>query len=93
MESWYDAGALVSDGSSSATVSSFSLSEYLRPYEKNMSASNLYKDGYSWSMAHYLEPLPIKEMQLTATDYVTPELSSLYQNPYWPTTADLPAKE
>ena len=93
MESWYDAGALVSDGSSSATVSSFSLSEYLRPYEKNMSASNLYKDGYSWSMAHYLEPLPIKEMQLTATDYVTPELSSLYQNPYWPTTANLPAKE
>lgn len=81
------------NGSSSANVSSPSLSDYLRPYEKNMSASNFYRDGYTWHMAHYLQPLPIKEFQLTATDHISVELSTLYQNPYWPVEAGSPAEQ
>ncbi|MBV8040301.1 RagB/SusD family nutrient uptake outer membrane protein [Bacteroides sp. AN502] len=93
MQNWYDANNLISDGSASATVSSPSLSEYYRPYQKNMTSGNLFKDGYTWHMAHYLQPLPIKQFQLTASDNASPELSPLYQNPYWPTTADMPAEK
>lgn len=75
------------DGSSSASVSSPELSDYLRPYEKNMTASNLFRDGYTWHMAHYLSPLAIKEFQLTAPDHQTVSESQLYQNPYWPLEA------
>lgn len=93
MEDWYDASDLVSDGSSSANVSAESLSEYYRPYEKNMTSNNSYRNGYVWHMAHYLQPLPIEEFQLTSSDYSTIELSPLYQNPYWPTTAGMPAEQ
>ena len=93
MQSWYAAENLVDDGSSSATVSNVSLSEYLRPFEKNMTSGNLYRDGFVWFMAHYLEPLPIKQFQLTSSDRVTVEQSTLYQNPYWPLKADSPAEQ
>lgn len=93
MEKWYDPKDLVADGSSSATVSSPTLSEYYRPYERNMGATNLYKDGFTWRMAHYLQPLPIKQFLLTASDHISIDKSPLYQNPYWPTTADLPAEQ
>lgn len=81
------------DGSDKANTSSPALSDYLRPYEKNMTASNLAKDGYTWHMAHYLQPVPIKEMQLAAPDYQTVSESSLYQNPYWPCEVDAPAEK
>lgn len=93
MEKWYDPKDLVADGSSSATVSSPTLSEYYRPYERNMGSTNLYKDGFTWRMAHYLQPLPIKQFLLTASDHTSIDKSPLYQNPYWPTTADLPAEQ
>lgn len=93
MQNWYEAEDLVDDGSSSATVSNVSLGEYLRPFEKNMTSGNLYRDGFVWSMAHYLEPLPIKQFQLTSSDRVTVEQSILYQNPYWPLKADSPAEK
>lgn len=88
MENWYSFSASDYDGSSSAKVSSPTLSEYFRPYEKNMTTGNLYRNGYTWAMAQYLEPLPVKQFLLTAPDYTTVEQSSLYQNPYWPTVAD-----
>jgi hypothetical protein len=91
MEEWYNFTSNDYNGSSSAKVSSPQISEYLRPYERNMTSGNLYKDGYTWSMAHYLQPMPIKQFQLTSSDYASIELSSLYQNPYWPTVADQPA--
>lgn len=91
MESWYTKKQLVDDGSSSATVSNRELSEYLRPYQKNMGSGNLFRNGYTWSMAHYLQPLPIKQFQLTSSDNSSLELSPLYQNPYWPLEADMPA--
>ena len=93
MASWYDFTPDSYNGSGSAVVSSPELSEYLRPYELNMTSGNLFRDGFTWSMAHYLQPLPIKQFQLTASDHVSVELSPLYQNPYWPTTADMPAEQ
>lgn len=84
---------LRADGSTSATVSSPDLSEYYRPHEVNMSASNNYRNGLTWHMAHYLQPLPLKQFLLTAPDYATKENSPLYQNPYWPLEADQPAEK
>ncbi|NDV80500.1 RagB/SusD family nutrient uptake outer membrane protein [Bacteroides sp. 51] len=93
MESWYSFSATDYDGSSSAKVSSPTLSEYLRPYEKNMTTGNLFRNGYTWSMAQYLEPLPVKQFLLTAPDYISVDQSPLYQNPYWPIVADEPAEK
>ena len=91
MQSWYS--DLNADGSSNANVSNVSLSEYYRPLEVNTTATNSYKDGFTWHMAHYLQPLPLKQFRLTASDYASPELSPLYQNPYWSTTSDTPAEK
>ncbi len=91
MQSWYT--DLKADGSVDATVSSPSLSEYYRPLEANQTANNSYKDGFTWHMAHYLEPLPLRQFLLTASDYASVELSPLYQNPYWPTTAGQAAEK
>lgn len=91
MTEWYNFTDKDYNGSSSAKVSDPSLSEYLRPYQKNMQSGNLFRDGYTWHMAHYLQPMPIKQMMLTAPDHVSVEESPLYQNPYWPTSPDLPA--
>lgn len=74
-------------------VSAPSASNYLRPYENNMTDGNLFKDGYTWHMAHYLQPMPIKQMMLTAPDHKTVSESSLYQNPYWPTEIAEPAEK
>ena len=84
--------SIVNDGSTSANISSPDLSEYLRPHEYN-TVQNDFLGGLTWHMAHYLQPMPIRQMILTASDYATPELSPLYQNPYWPTTADQPAEQ
>lgn len=93
MTHYYNFTADNYNGSNSATVSSPELSDYLRPYEKNMTQNNLFRNGYTWHMAHYLQPLPIREMQLTAPDHVTVSESSLYQNPYWPLETDASAKK
>ncbi|MGI6222287.1 MAG: RagB/SusD family nutrient uptake outer membrane protein [Prevotella sp.] len=90
MSQWYD--NLISDGSAGANVSSPDLSEYYRPYEV-VQANNNYWDGYTWHMAHYLEPLPTRQFLLTASDHATPSLSPLYQNPYWSTTAGEAAQQ
>lgn len=95
IEGWfvYSGSDILADGSSSANMSAESLSEYYRPYEKNMTSNNSYRNGYTWHMAHYLYPLPIQEFLLTSSDYSSVELSPLYQNPYWPTTTDMPAEQ
>ena len=91
MQEWYNFAESDYNGSSSAKVSSPALSDYFRPYEKNMTSGNLHRNGFTWSMAQYLEPLPVREFLLTSSDYETLDLSPLYQNPYWPTIADQPA--
>jgi hypothetical protein len=90
MEKWYN--NLVADGSSSSNASEESRSEYFRPYEIVLS-NNPFSNGYTWAMAQYLQPLPIKEFLLTASDHVSLDKSSLYQNPYWPTVPDEPAEK
>ena len=65
MEDWYlDDNRkiiLVADGTDKANVSSKDKSEYLRPFERssNQSAYN----GCTWKMAHYLNPIMIKQFQ------------------------------
>lgn len=90
MEKWYN--NLVANGSSSSNVSSPELSAYLRPHEK-IKANNSFFNGLTWHMAHYLEPLPIRQFLLTASDHATVSESPLYQNPYWPTTPDALAEQ
>lgn len=89
MESWYT--NLKADGSSSANVSQKSDSEYLRPYR--FTSSQRCYDGYKWKMAHYLDPVPVKQFQLTSPDGSTVSESPIYQNPYWKTEADTPAEK
>lgn len=84
MEGWYD--DLLADGSNEATVSSPTLSEYLRPYQKN-SNQKCY-NGYTWHMAHYLTPIMYKQFLITISTGNNVDDSPLYQNPYWPTAAD-----
>ncbi len=68
-----------------SAVSSSSESEYVLPHR--VPGSNLVPDGLKWHMAHYLSPLPIKQIMLTASDGTTASSSPLYQNPYWPSEA------
>ena len=82
MEGWYDRASLL------ATISSPERSEYMRPFEAKM--NNAF-DGLTWSMAHYLRPIPIYQMMLTAPDGTTVSESPIYQNPYWPSEPNLPA--
>ena len=73
-----------------ANVSSPELSKYLRPYQI---ARTLAYDGFTWKMAHYLNPIAIKHFQLTSEaggDYAD---SPIYQNPGWPLRANEAAEE
>ncbi len=92
MEKWYT--GIVADGTDASNMSQKSLSEYYRPYEINMNKNqNLFMEGYTWAMAQYLQPLPIRQFLLTASDHASVDKSPLYQNPYWPTEVDLPAEK
>ena len=82
---------MIADGSDNATMSSRDKSEYVRPYQKN--TKQVGYDGFHRHMAHYLTPLPINQFLVTASDGQTIDDSPLYQNPYWPTTADMPAEK
>ena len=83
-------------GSSQANVSSRNASKYLRPYQI-IEANNEVYDGYTWTKANYLTPLPAYEIMLTATvgedGNVDLDSSPLYQNPYWPKQAGTSAIE
>jgi hypothetical protein len=74
---------LTSNGTATANVSSSTLSKYLRPYQIFNSATNTVFNGYNWSEANYLEPMPYRQMQLAAPDGDATH-SNLYQNPNWP---------
>lgn len=69
------------------TVSSPSLSTYLRPYQV-VSTSIVY-EGYSFPKQHYLEPIPVSEILMTSTD--GKDNSPIYQNPGWPSKIAGPA--
>lgn len=83
---------LISDGSAKANVSSKTLSKYLRPYQILNLSTNLVFNGYNWSKANYLSPIPFRQMQL-ASPTGDAANSNLYQNPYWPAVANAAAME
>lgn len=89
MANWYD--NLVYDNTNGANVSGPEKSEYLRPFSRYPEQAAY--DGCTWKMAHYLSPIMVKQFQLTATDPTNLSTSVIYQNPYWPTTADQPAEQ
>ena len=89
MTGWYD--NLKADGSSDANISSPSLSEYLRPYQKNQNQPCY--NGYTWRLAHYLSPIMINQFLVTSENGKDVSSSPLYQNPYWPLVADKPAEK
>ena len=88
---WYTEDQLIDDGSQNSTVSSRKLSEYFRPYQ--ILESNLLYKGMTWSMAQYLQPMPLRQFMLTAPDHKTYGDSPLYQNPYWPMEPDEAAEQ
>lgn len=83
MKDWYDVSKL-SYGTATSLVSSPAVSNYLRPYEKN--GNELVKDGYKWTMAHYLNPIAAQHFLITSTGGDSP----IYQNPGWSTAPNTP---
>ena len=83
-------------GSSLANVSSRTASKYLRPYQIIVANNEVY-DGYTWTKANYLTPIPAYEILLTSQmgedGNVDLDSSPLYQNPYWPKQAGEAALE
>ncbi|MBV5282962.1 MAG: RagB/SusD family nutrient uptake outer membrane protein [Paludibacter sp.] len=88
MKADFAAGKLVSDQTDEKknTVSSQSLSLYMRPYQVVQSNNNFY-NGLKFCNAHYLEPIAVQHFLITATDGKTISTSTIYQNPGWPTEA------
>lgn len=78
-------------GGEGSNISSPALSKYLRPYAVLKTNNDVY-DGYTWQKAHYLNPIPVREMELLSPDEKV-ETSVLYQNPYWPTQIGEVAEE
>ncbi len=76
-------------------LSNTEFGNYLRPYQI-IQTNNLLFNGYNWTDAAYLNPLPIQEMIITANEpvgdeAVNLETSPVYQNPGWPSTANAAA--
>lgn len=80
----------------SPNVSSRKDSKYLQPYRIIENNNQVY-NGYTWSKANYLTPLPAYEILLTANAAENGDIdlgsSPLYQNPYWPLVANEAATE
>lgn len=91
IEQWYKDEKVVADGSVNANMSPKENSEYYRPYQRQ--ANQTCHDGMTWSMAHYLNPIMIKQFLLTSPDGASEDQSPIYQNPYWPMTAGQPAEK
>lgn len=74
-----------------ANVSSPALSKYLRVYQYNK--ESLGYNGYTWHMAHYLDPIAIQHFKITSSDPEGYSDSPVYQNPYWSLRPDTPAEK
>ncbi len=92
MQAWYlraTGSVLIESGTTgkTANVSRKSESAYMRPYRVNNTASNFVFNGYRWTEAHYLEPIAIKHLIITANKG---DLNNavIYQNPGWPIVAN-----
>lgn len=86
MKNLYAANTLTHGIGDKSTVSSPTLSMYLRPYEKT--TTSLVYNGYRWNMAHYLNPIANQHFLITSSEGNNVETSPIYQNPGWPTSAN-----
>ncbi len=84
----YSAGVLKADQANERdnTVSSPSLSTYLRPFQI-VQTNNPFYNGFGFDGAHYLYPIAAQHFLISAPDKASPETSPIYQNPGWPLTA------
>ena len=87
MQNWYDPAILTYGIGDASVVSAPSISPYIRPYEKT--PTSLVFDGYRWALAHYLSPIALHHFLITASDGQDVSTSPIYQNPGWPTTANV----
>ncbi|GAB3716444.1 RagB/SusD family nutrient uptake outer membrane protein [Spirosoma flavus] len=85
MKNLYAINTLTYGVGDKSTVSSPSLSLYLRPYEKT--TTSLAYNGYKWHMAHYLNPIANQHFLITSQNNNL-DTSPIYQNPGWPTAAN-----
>lgn len=74
-----DVSTLVALPQDKPNVSSRTLSVYIRPYQV-IQLNNPYYDGYTWTEAHYLSPIPF--------DNFVQSPDVIYQNPGWPIQAN-----
>jgi hypothetical protein len=65
-------------------VSPQSFSKYLAPF--HILSNNRAYNGYTWAMAHYLDPIAIQHFLITGGSDLS--ASPLYQNPGWPLEAN-----
>ncbi len=89
MQEWYkdeNGEWIITWGTPTSTVSPPEAGDYLRPYQ--ITGNEVVYEGYKWHMAHYLEPIPIQQFLLTSKNNDV-STSPIYQNPNWPTEANL----
>lgn len=81
----YDEGLLLADQADPTknTMSSPSLSDYIRPYQIVQTNNNFY-NGLYFCEAHYLEPIALEHFLDTSVDGDDTSTSPIYQNPGWP---------
>lgn len=61
--------------------------DYIRPYQITRKNNNVF-DGYHFTPAHYLSPIPQNAFSQTAAgDQTDLNTSVIYQNPGWPRVA------
>ena len=61
--------------------------DYIHPYQVSKKNNNVF-DGYHFTPAHYLNPIPQAVFRQTATgDQTDLKTSNVYQNPGWPMIA------
>lgn len=70
---------LVTLPNNSPVISAQSLSVYVRPYQI-VQANNEFYNGYTWTEAHYLSPIPYNNFIQSP--------NTIYQNPGWPIQAN-----
>ncbi|KAA5543009.1 RagB/SusD family nutrient uptake outer membrane protein [Adhaeribacter rhizoryzae] len=94
MQDWYKAtngtSLLIEAGTTgrTANISKQAESQYLRPYRINLANTNLVREGYKWTAAHYLDPIAIQHFIITAGNATDLSSSVMYQNPGWPLQAN-----
>ena len=74
-----------------ANVSNRNQGNYIFPYAIVRKNNEIF-DGYTWAKAHYLYPVPIRQIELLSPSGDIAS-SVIYQNPYWPETRNAAASE